>query len=427
MTYFRHFTVPLFTSSYTFYSGLRMGLFPFVQYRCIILFILLCFAFSARAQGITRGDLDAARNALELRILESNAAALIAQREAETRQATREAERATLLAQLPPAMSRPLEGRLDTRQFGAAGLVRAFDLANALAAEVCVALPPEGRTAIYDPATSTGIVAARSVNDALLRLADELARRNKEMQAYIDAHTPPGALGGTLAVALTVVPAVLRASADTAALFKSDVTASGLAYGEGARALFVSALAQACPQRIAGLGGGYLGELDAAQHERLLGRLRSLAAHRADYANRIAILQRLADGAKGDEKRDMAAVASSAGAVLKGVDAFIESLRAGETSDKSPLTNAARYLGYAQRTEGAPVLDFDLRLEGMSIVKDSLFAGQKLRLSAIALLWYRVHAPDGSLRLARTIRKMAEPVEVDLRGSAVSGGFWEGK
>jgi hypothetical protein len=224
-----------------------------------------------------------------------------------------------------------------------------------------------------------------------------------------------------------VVPGVLRASADTASLFKTDVTASGIAYGEGARALFVSALAEACPERIAGLGGGYLGELDSAQHERLLGKLRSLATHRADYANRIALLQKLADGARGDEKRDMAALATAAGAVLKAVDAFIESLRAGETGDKSPLTNAARYLGYAQRTAGAPVLDFDLRLEGMSIVKDNLFTGQKLRLSAIALLWYRVHAPDGSLRLARTVRRMAEPVEVDLRGAAVAGGFWDGR
>lgn len=404
-----------------------MKLFPRVQYRFLLLFLPVLFTASPRAQTITKSELDAARYALDMRILEATADAAIAQREAEIGQATREAERAALLARLPPASSRPLEGSVDTRQFGAAGLVRAVDLARSLAGEVCTALPQTGRTAIYDPATSAGITAARGVNDALLRLADELARRNKEMQAYIDAHTPPGALGGTLAVALTVVPSVLRASADSASLFKTDVTASGLAYGEGARALFVSALAEACPQRIAGLGGGYLGELDPVQHERLLGKLRSLATHRADYANRISTLQKLADAAKGDEKRDIAGVATAAGAVLKAVDAFIESLRAGESGDKSPLANAARYLGYAQRTEGAAVLDFDLRLEGMSIVKDNLFTGQKLRLSAIALLWYRVHAADGSLQLARTTRKMAAPVEVDLRGDLAGGAFWEGR
>lgn len=393
------------------------GRFPFMFIHMAIAVAAFMLSHIAMAADDASRQLTAASNPELARALQ----------EAELRKAQAEADRAELLAHLPPATSRPLEGRLDTRQFGAAGLVRAFDLARALAVDVCAALPSDARTAVHDPATSAGIVAARGVNDALLRLADELARRNKDMQLYIDAHTPPGATAGALAVALTVVPSVLRASADTAALLKTDVTASGLAYGEGARTLFVSALAEACPQRIAGLGGGYLGELDTAQHERLLGKLRSLASHRADYANRIATLQRLLDAAKGDEKRDMAAVATAAGAVLKAVDAFIESLRAGETGDRSPLTNAARYLGYAQRTEGAPVLDFDLRLEGMSIVKDSLFTGQKLRLSAIALLWYRVHGADGSLRLARTVRRMAEPVEVDLRGEAVTGGFWEGR
>ncbi|MGX4640659.1 hypothetical protein [Massilia sp. SYSU DXS3249] len=378
----------------------------------------------ALAQPLTRDRFDAANSALETRILQATTQAQAAQREAEARQATYEAERAALLAQLPPALSRPQAGAIDTRQFGAAGLVRAFDLANELAGEVCAALPPDALVTVYEPLASQGVVAARSVNDALLRLADELARRNKQLQLYIDSHTPPGAVLGTLSAALTVVPAVLRASADTASLFKSDVSAAGLAYGEGARALFVTALAQSCPQRMAGLGSGYLGELHQAEHERLLGKLRALANHRADYANRIAQLLKLADAAKGDQKKDMTAVANAAGATLKAVDAFIDSLRAGETGDKSPLSNAARYLGYAARTEGTQLLDFDLRLEGMSIVKDSLFGGQKLRLSGVALLWYRVHAPDGSLRLARTARRISRPVEVDLRGADAQGDFW---
>lgn len=363
---------------------------------------------------------------LELRALRATADAQVAQREAEARQATREAERAALLAQLPPALSRPQAGAVDTRQFGAAGLARAFDLAQQLAGEVCAALPAGVRVAVYDPAATQGVVAARSVNASLLRLADELARRNKQLQLYIDSHTPPGAVLGTVAGALTVVPAVLRASADTASVLKSDVTAAGLAYGDGARALFLTALAQSCPQRMAGLGSGYLGELDPAEHDRLLGKLRALANHRADYANRIAQLTKLADAAKGDQKKDMAATANDAGANLKAVDAFIDSLRAGETGDRSPFYNAVRHLGYAARTEGMSVLDFDLRLEGMSIVKDSLFSGQKLRLSGVGLLWYRVHAPDGSVQLARTARRILKPVEVDLRGTDPDGTFWDG-
>ncbi|MFC5461605.1 hypothetical protein [Massilia niabensis] len=346
--------------------------------------------------------------------------------DAQWRAAMADAERAALLERLPPGLSRPLPGAVDTRQFGAAGLVRAFDLSGQLAAEVCAALPAGPAVAVYDPAAAQGVVAARSVAGALDALGDEMARRNKELQLYIDRHTPPGVVLSTLGAALTVVPAILRASADTASLFKTDVTVAGLAYGDGARSLFVTALAAACPERIVGLGGGYFGELDVRQHDRLLGKLRALASHRSDYANRIGLLQKLADAAKGDEKRELAAVAAAAGAALRLVDAFIESLRAGETGERAPLYNAARYLGYAARTEGAQVLDFDLRLEGLSTVKDSLFSGQKLRLSAVALLWFRVHAPDGSLRLAKTARRMLPPIEVDLRGSDAQGVFWNG-
>ncbi|WP_449405727.1 hypothetical protein [Massilia phosphatilytica] len=214
---------------------------------------------------------------------------------------------------------------------------------------------------------------------------------------------------------------------DLSALFKTDVDAQGIAYGEGARSLFVTQLGSRCPDKVAGLGMGYLGELDNRRYDALLAKLRALAAQRGELSNRIAIVQRLAEGAKGDEKKDLAAVAANAGALLKTVDGFVDSLKAGEADDKSPLFNAARYLGYASRTEGALVLDFDLRLEGMTIVKDNLFTGQHLRLSGVAFLWYRLHEPDGRLRLAKAVRRITPPVEVDLRGDAVDGEFWNGK
>jgi hypothetical protein len=202
------------------------------------------------------------------------------------------------------------------------------------------------------------------------------------------------------------------------------VSAQGIAYGDGARSLFATALARNCPERIAALGAGYLGELVGKQYAALLSRVRALAAQRGELAQRIAALNRLADAAKGEEKRELSALASSAGALLKTVDAFIDSLKAGEAGERSPLYNAARYLGYAARTEGAPVLDFDLRLEGMSIVKDGLFTGQTLRLSGVAFLWYRVHEPDGRLLVADAVRRVSRPVEIDLRGDEVSGEFW---
>jgi hypothetical protein len=349
---------------------------------------------------------------------------LAAQREAEARAAIAQAERAELLARLPPSSIKPLQGSVDTGKFGAAGLIKAFDLARELAAEVCAALPASRRTAIYEPAAAQGVLAARLVQDAIERLKDDLGKQNKELQQAIETHTPQGSAAAVAFTVLTAVPTTLKAGADLAALFRSDVSAQGIAYGDGARSLFATALARNCPERIAALGAGYLGELVGKQYAALLSRVRALAAQRGELAQRIAALNRLADAAKGEEKRELSALASSAGALLKTVDAFIDSLKAGEAGERSPLYNAARYLGYAARTEGAPVLDFDLRLEGMSIVKDGLFTGQTLRLSGVAFLWYRVHEPDGRLLVADAVRRVSRPVEIDLRGDEVSGEFW---
>lgn len=328
------------------------------------------------------------------------------------------------LLQLPTSTIKPLQGSIETKQFGAAGLARAFDLADDLAKDLCTTLPHDRKTAIYEPATTQGILAARQVLDAIERLKDDLAKQNKALQQLIEAHTPQGSAAGLAFTLLTVVPATLKAGAELSSLFKTDVSAQGIAYGDGARSLFTTQLAHRCPDKVAGLGTGYLGELDVKQYTSLLARVRTLAAQRGELAQRIGALDRLADAAKGEEKRSLAAVVSSAGALLKTVDALIDSLKAGETGDRSPLFNAGRYLGYAARTEGMLVLDFDLRLEGLSIVKDSLFTGQKLRLSGVAFLWYRLHEPDGSLRMADAVRRVARPVEVGLRGDSVSADFF---
>ena len=345
--------------------------------------------------------------------------------EAETRQAIAEAERAELLARLPPAQAKPLSGSLDTRQFGAAGLARAFNLALELAAEVCAALPDSRPVQLYDPATVQGMLAARNVDHALARLSDDLAARNRELARYIETHTPPGGAADALPLGwLAAPPAALRAVADFTSLLRQDTTVAGIGYGEGARALFASAMARACPARLASLGGGYLGELDWSRHERLAGRVRALGAQRATLAQHAATLERLADISRGEEKKALDRMADAAGVQLEAVDAFVDSLKAGEASDKSPLFVAARYLGLAERSERALVLDVDLRLEGMSVVRDSLFTGPRLSLSGVAFLWYRLHEPDGRLLRADALRRITRPVKVDLDDGEAEARFW---
>lgn len=344
--------------------------------------------------------------------------------EAETRQALAEAERAELLARLPPAQAKALTGSVDASKLGAAGLARAFDLALALAAELCAILPPGRSVILYDPVVSQGVVAARTVDAALTRTSGELATRNGELARYIEQHTPASAAALPLAW-LTAPTVLLRAGADLASLFKSDATLAGIAYGEGARALFASALARSCPARLAGLSGGYMGELDTARHAALLERVRPLAAERAVLARHIARLEVLHAGAKGELKREIGAVLEVAEVQLKAVDAFTESLRAGDASDKSPLFTAARYLGQAERSAGALVLDVDLRLEGLTQVRDNLFTGERLALSGVAFLWYRLHEPDGRLLRADALRRISRPVDIKLRGNDADSSFWQ--
>lgn len=390
--------------------------------------LVLYTAHGATWAGPTSDEADETKSVITARVYQATTDADLARGEAEARKAAAEADRAELLARVSAPTSRALPGAIDTRQFGAAGLVKAFDLARQLAAEVCAVLPADRKTVIHDPQSAAGVAAARIVSDGIARLTEDTTRQNQDLQLYIDTHTPAGTkISAISMVVLAAVPATVKAVADVTSLFKTDVTASGIAYGEGARDLFATSMVRACPDKVAGLGAGYLGELDPGLHDRLLAKVRALAAQRAGFANRIAIVQKLADAAKGDEKKDMAGVASAAGAALKTVDSFIDSLKAGEASDKSPLFNAARYLGYASRTANALVLDFDLRLEGMSIVKDNLFTGQHLRLSGVAFLWYRLYESNGGLRTADAVRRITEPVDVDLRGTDVSKEFWGGR
>ena len=343
----------------------------------------------------------------------------LALHEAQLRTAIAEAERAEWMARLPPVTSRPLAGAADTSKAGVAALLKSVDLAAQMAAELCTALPRASRVALYDTASVQGIVAARTVDDGLLHVADQLSHQNEQLQRLIERHTPQTSSRPQLAplLALATIPATIKSAADITSMFKSDVTLTGVAYGDGARALFATALFKACPGQIAGLGAGYLGELDTAAHAALLARVRALATLRGEFANRIEAIDALADAAKGAEKRLLAASASHAGALLKTVDAFIDSLKAGEIGDKSPLFNAARFLAYAARTQDALLLDIDLRLDGVTLAKDGLFTGERVRVAGAAILWYRLHAPDGTLLQADALRRVTAPVELDLRGA----------
>lgn len=183
-------------------------------------------------------------------------------------------------------------------------------------------------------------------------------------------------------------------------------------------------LAENCPPKIAGLGGGYFGELDITKYEQLRASLNVLYGARQAFEEGIAKTKKRAEGEAKDEKARLDILIVSGSAFLKQADAFIESLKASDFSEKGTLYNAARYLAYAARTDKARVLDFDLRLEGMTITKENIFIGQRLRLAGVAFLWYRLYEPNGTLITAKALRQITKPIEVDLRGEAAPDDFW---
>lgn len=397
--------------------------------KAVLATCLICgaslFPLQVLAQTATNEDVDAAKNAVDLRTYQSLADLMVQQKEAETRRAIAEAEKAELLAKIPSTDTKALAGSVNSEKFGAAGLVKAFDLAKEMAAQVCQSTGQFGTLAVYDATALQGIVSARIVDRELASMTKQLGDARGTLDAAVGQKPIGPAIAPLLAIGLATT--AIKSAADLASLFKTNVTVASTGFGDGTRSLFSTALVEKCPTRITGLGVGYLGELDSTRYEALRGRFAALNQSRNDYAERVDTAKKLADAEKaGPRKIELNNLVAVANLMLKTVDAFIDSLKPSDISDKSPLYNAARYLSYAARTDGSNLLDFDLRLEGLTLTKESIFSGQRLRLSGVAFLTYRVYRPDGVMLKAEALRRITPPIEIDLRGQNPEGDFWDG-
>ena len=396
---------------------------------CILLTagLITSLGLAATASAQTAKDkLDEAKNQQELLLLQATADLQVRQKEAEARKAIAEAEKAEYAAQLPATDTKALAGKVNTEKFGAAGLVKAFDLARELSREVCKVLRANhGATyAIHDATIAQGIATARLQEEAIDKIAADLVRQNAVLEPNLDPAMGEKTPKVGLLIGLAGVTTGLKAAADLAALLKQDVSFVSTSYGSGTRSLFISTLAESCPEQLAGLGSGYIGELDLARYRKLMDKVQLLITNRTAFANNIAKFSKQVEATKGDAKEPLAKLLAASNAVLKAADTFIESLKIGDSSDKSPLYNAARYLSYSDRIKASHILDFDLTLEGMTITRDSIFSGQRLSLSGVALLWYRVHRQDGTLLQAKTVRRISAPIGIDLKGDEAPADFW---
>jgi len=376
---------------------------------------------------VTKEDLDAAKYEQELKLLQATADLQIKQKEAESRKAIADAEKAEFAVKLPATETKSLAGKINTEKFGAAGLVKAFDLARELSKEVCTELKSSGSTfSIYDATITQGIVAARLQIEGIDKFTNDLNAQNKILENNIDAGiVSKGSQKFGFLLGLGAATTGMKAVADFAALAKQDVTIVSSSYGAGTRGLFISAVAENCQDQVVGLGIGYMGDLDLAKYRILTDKVRALVSARSLFSENITKFSNQVEATKGDAKEPLSKLLAASTTLLKTADSFIDGLKIGDGTDKGPLYNAARYLSYSDRIAKSNILDFDLALEGMTITKDSIFTGQRLSLSAVALFWYRLHSTDGALLKARTIRRITPPIRVDLKGEDAPSDFWK--
>ncbi len=343
----------------------------------------------------------------------------VRKQEAEARKAEAEAERGELLAKIPPSEIEALKGTIDAKEFGAAGFVIAVDVARAMATSVCNDLAADKKTIVYDETMASGVVSSNLLQTQLKLFQSSLdsALQQKDEDVYKNFRFGPG-------FDAAIATGTVKAFADLASLFKTNVTITKTDFS-GAKSVFVTSLARACPEKLSSVGEGYIGELDMGPMNALRGEALKILGDRAKLQERIDRLKALLDAEKDkSRKKELQSTLEELVSVATQVDEFLKVIKPNDVNDKSPLPTAARYLSLYERIGDSNVMNLGLSLEGLSIVKEGFFTGQKLRLSASAIIWYRIYKIDGSLIKANVLRHMAKPVQVDLRGSEPNNQFW---
>lgn len=344
----------------------------------------------------------------------------IRQKAAEAKKAEAEAEKGEILAKLPATKIDALSGSIDAKNFGSAGLIVAIDLAKELAPRLCEVVD-EGQTVlVYDAATISGIISARMLDTQLALFQDSLdtALQEKDDSKAVKLFSMGIGMGAAVATG------TIKAAADLASLFKTNIVVSKTDFTE-AKSLLLTAMANSCPKKLVSLGFGYVGELDTAEFDGLRTKALRLLNDRARLEIRIVgVKKKLDDEKDAAKKKVLQTQFDNLSSVGKLVDGFIVVLKPNELSDKSPLSVAAKYLTLSKRAANSKVFDIDFKLEGLTIIKENIFTGQKLRLSATAITWYRLHERTGQIVKGGVWREIAKPVQVDLRGDAAANTFW---
>ncbi|MFY9143086.1 hypothetical protein [Sulfuricurvum sp.] len=343
----------------------------------------------------------------------------IKQKEAEAKKAEAEAEKGEALAKIPPTKIEALSGSLDIKNFGSAGLIVAVDVAKSLAPSICKVIDDNETALIYDAQTFANITSANFLSLQLELYQKALSNSLKEVDSNIGKR-----FLSEIGMGAVVATGTAKAVADLASLFKTNITVTKTDFPE-AKSLLLTAMASNCPKKLISLGIGYSGELDTTEFMSLRDKALKLIGDRGRLDVRLSEIKKRLEKEKDPAKKKLLQTQyDDLAAVGKLVDGFIAIIKPNEISDKSPLPIAAKFLALAKRSANSKILDIDLKLEGLSIVKENIFTGQHLRLSATAIAWYRLQDRSGEIIKAGVLRKIEKPVQIDLRGNDAEDSFW---
>jgi len=370
---------------------------------------------------------------------------------ADERKKQAEAEKSELAAKLPATNATALQGTVNLDGVKLMALAPIIKRLDAEALKLCGVLRPtkEDQLLFFDRSLIDGILAARLLEKQLENL--KMVNEN----AVIPPAAQPPTLAGRTAALLGVaaVTTGLKAVADLAALFKTNVTTNKVDLAD-AKAAFQTMVAGHCGGVLA-IPGGYIGELDETTLNELIAKLDGLMGARTrtsivvaglkkqstemtasftEVQGSVAALEKkVKDGSAedrqklSDERGRLANIKKQLDGVqdrlapleelLKQTDAFVLALKTLDTTGTGPISIAARFLQLNKRVlkSTTRIVDVDVKAEGITIVKDNLFAGQRLRLGGAAVLSYRVMEIDGTLLLAKVEPFETEFSEVDLR------------
>ncbi len=342
---------------------------------------------------------------------------------AESKKVQAEAERDSILAQLPPTKTEALSGDIDAQNFGAAGLIVAVDLAKKMAPCLCDAIGQGQTVLIYDATTISGIISAQVLDNQLDWFLSKLNDALKDKKQTTPVTDGTKGISLSIVTGLAVAAGTTKSLADLTSLFKTNITVSKTDF-TGAKSLFLTSMASSCPEKITSLGEGYEGELDTAEFEKLRKKSMDIQQSKVKLENKITEVKKQLEKANSNQKMLLQKEFDDLSALGIIVNEFISIIKPYETSDKSPLPIAAKYLTLSNRSLNSYILDIDVKLEGLTILKKNIFTGQKLRLSATAITWYRLYDKSGKIIKAGVSREMAKPVKVNLCGNKVNDDFW---